>query len=122
MKKKALIPAMLFAVVTSLYAQVNVSQSQVDSLHLSHLNEVVVSGVRTQKNAPYAVTNIKYKDLQAHSRTGRELPFLLAQTPGVVAWGENGLGTGTSYMRIRGAGDTRINVTLDGVGIEGPAR
>ena len=120
MKKKALIPAMLFAVVTSLYAQVNVSQSQVDSLHLSHLNEVVVSGVRTQKNAPYAVTNIKYKDLQAHSRTGRELPFLLAQTPGVVAWGENGLGTGTSYMRIRGAGDTRINVTLDGVPLNSP--
>ena len=30
------------------------------------------------------------------------------------------MGTGTSYMRIRGAGDSRINVTLDGVPLNSP--
>ena len=38
----------------------------------------------------------------------------------MLAWSENGLGTGTTYMRIRGAGDSRINVTLDGVPLNSP--
>ena len=84
------------------------------------LNEIVVKGVRTQKNAPFAVANIKKKELNAFSNTGKELPFLFSQTPGVLAWSENGLGTGTTYMRIRGAGDSRINVTLDGVPLNSP--
>ena len=46
--------------------------------------------------------------------------MLFSQTPGVLAWSENGLGTGTTYMRIRGAGDSRINVTLDGVPLNSP--
>ncbi len=91
-----------------------------DSLRMEKLQEVVVTGVRTQKNAPYAVSNIKKKDLAAFSNTGRELPFLFARTPGVVAWSENGIGTGTTYMRIRGAADSRINVTLDGVPLNSP--
>lgn len=91
-----------------------------DSLRLEHMQEVVVSAVRAQKDAPFAVANIKKAELQDHSKTGRELPFLLARTPGIMAWGENGLGTGTTYMRIRGAGDSRINVTLDGVPLNSP--
>ena len=81
---------------------------------------MVVKGVRAQKNAPYAIANIKKQELQEFSKTGKELPFLFSQTPGVLAWSENGLGTGTTYMRIRGAGDSRINVTLDGVPLNSP--
>lgn len=91
-----------------------------DSTQVEQLNEVVVKGVRAQKNAPYAITNIKKESLNQFSKTGKELPFLFAQTPGVMAWSENGLGTGTTYMRIRGAGDSRINVTLDGVPLNSP--
>ena len=91
-----------------------------DSTKVEQLQEVVVKGVRAQKNAPYAVANIKKQELNEFSRTGKELPFLFSQTPGVMAWSENGLGTGTTYMRIRGAGDSRINVTLDGVPLNSP--
>ena len=91
-----------------------------DSTKVEKLSEVVVSGVRAQKNAPFAVSNIKKKQLSDFSKTGRELPFLFSQSPGVVAWSENGVGTGTTYMRIRGAGDSRINVTLDGVPLNSP--
>ena len=91
-----------------------------DSLRMEKLQEVVVSGVRTQKNAPYATANIKRAELAEFSTTGQELPFLFARTPGVLSWSENGLGTGTTYMRIRGAGDSRINVTLDGVPLNSP--
>ena len=95
-------------------------EPQQDSLKMERLQEVVVSGVRTQKNAPYATTNIKRQELASFSTTGQELPFLFARTPGVLAWSENGMGTGTTYMRIRGAGDSRINVTLDGVPLNSP--
>ena len=91
-----------------------------DSTQVEALQEVVVKGVRAQKNAPYAIANIKKVELNEFSKTGKDLPFLFSQTPGVLAWSENGLGTGTTYMRIRGAGDSRINVTLDGVPLNSP--
>ena len=92
----------------------------IDSLRVEELSEVVVKGVKAQKDAPFAMANIKKKSIETFSKTGRELPFLFAQTPSIVAWGENGLGIGTSYMRIRGAGNSRINVTIDGVQLNSP--
>ena len=89
--------------------------TELDTTKVEQMQEVVVQGVRAQKNAPYAIANIKKAELNAFSKTGKELPMLFSQTPGVLAWSENGLGTGTTYMRIRGAGDSRINVTLDDV-------
>ena len=91
-----------------------------DSTQVEKLQEVVVKGVRAQKNAPYAISNIKKTELNSFSSTGQELPFLFANTPGVMAWSENGLGIGTTHLRIRGAGDSRINVTLDGVPLNSP--
>ena len=99
---------------------VAVSAQQSDSLKMERLQEVTVNGVRAQKNAPFATVNINKQKLSTFSTTGQELPFLFARTPGVTAWSENGMGTGTTYMRIRGAGDSRINVTLDGVPLNSP--
>ena len=107
---------LLVAMATTMTA----GAQEVDSLKMNKLNEVVVSGVRTQRDAPFATSNIKRQELAAFSTTGQELPFLFARTPGVLAWSENGLGTGTTYMRIRGAADSRINVTLDGVPLNSP--
>ena len=109
------IAALIFA------ANVNAqNENVIDTTNLQMLEEVVVSGVKVQKNAPFAVTNIKKNELSEFSKTGQELPFLFAKTPGIISWSENGVGTGTSYMRIRGAGDSRINVTLDGVPLNSP--
>ena len=109
------IAAFLFA------ANVNAQNEIVfDTTNFEMLQEVVVSGVKVQKNAPFAVSNIKKNELSDFSKTGQELPFLFAKTPGIISWSENGVGTGTSYMRIRGAGDSRINVTLDGVPLNSP--
>ena len=114
---------LLFAFATMLAAFTANAQNNTvvyDTTKYEMLNEVVVSGVRVQKNAPFAVTNIKKLELNEFSKTGQELPFLFAKTPGIIAWSENGVGTGTSYMRIRGADDSRINVTLDGVALNSP--
>ena len=101
-------------------ASVCASAQDVDSLAVEKLQEVVVSAVRASKDAPFAVANIGRRELQDFSTTGIELPMLFARTPGILAWSENGVGTGTSYMRIRGAGGSRINVTLDGVPLNSP--
>ncbi len=97
-----------------------VCAAEPDSVKLERLNEIVVQGVKAPSNAPFAVSKIAGKELTQFARTGQELPFLFARTPGVTAWSENGLGTGTTYMRIRGAADSRINVTLDGVALNSP--
>ena len=91
-----------------------------DSLQVEQLQETVVSAVRAAKDAPFAVANIRRAELQDFSSSGRELPLLFARTPGILAWSENGVGTGTAYLRIRGAGGSRINVTLDGVPLNSP--
>ena len=91
-----------------------------DSTQVEQLQEVVVSAVRASKDAPFAVANIRRTELQEFSNTGRELPMLFARTPGILSWSENGTGIGTTYLRIRGAGGSRINVTLDGVPLNSP--
>ena len=93
---------------------------QPDSLAVEQLQEAVIGAVRASGNAPFAVANINASQLEDFSSTGRELPVLLARTPGIISWSENGVGTGTSYLRIRGAGGSRINVTLDGVPLNSP--
>ena len=122
MKRKLSLGTMLLVMgaVSANAQQVQKHAALYDSTQVEQLQEVVVKGVRAQKNAPFAISNIKKAELGEFSKTGKELPFLFSQTPGVLAWSENGLGTGTTYMRIRGAGDSRINVTLDGVPLNSP--
>lgn len=118
--KKNVITVVAIVAATAGTQAVHAQQETTDSLCMEELQEVVVRGVKVQKGAPFAVENIKRKELSDFSKTGKELPFLFSQTPGVLAWSENGLGTGTAYMRIRGAGGSRINVTLDGVPLNSP--
>ena len=109
--------------VLAAMAAVSVSAQQMwhyDSTKVERLSEVVVSGVRVQKDAPYAVSNLKRQELAQFATSGQEMPLLFSRTPGILAWSENGVGTGTTYMRIRGAGDSRINITLDGVPLNSP--
>lgn len=111
---------MVFLVSTLTCVSGLMAQNRIDTLKSRQLDEVVVAGVRVTKNAPYAVANIKKSELESFSKQGKELPFLFARTPGIIAWGENGLGTGSVYMRMRGAGASRINVTLDGISLNSP--
>ena len=108
------------AVVCTLCAQNALAQKDVDTVKVRQLNEVVVKAVRAQKNAPFAVANIEKPELKDFSATGRELPYLFSRTPGIISWSENGIGTGTTYLRMRGAAGSRINVTLDGVALNSP--
>ena len=109
-----------FASACALYAHVAMAQQTIDTMKVQQISEVVVKAVRASKNAPFAVANINKSELQNFSRTGKELPFLFARTPGVLAWSDNGTGVGNAYIRMRGAAASRINVTLDGVALNSP--
>lgn len=116
--KKIIGAAMAAACVAP--AMANTEQTNLDTTKVQHLAEVVVKAVRAPQSAPFAIANIKKQELQNFAKTGQELPFLFARTPGVLAWSENGLGMGPVYMRLRGASDSRINITLDGVPLNSP--
>ena len=120
MRKQDLMALLMATIAQGPLALQAQNTQKTDSLRMEQLQEVVVRAVRAQQDAPFAQTTVKRKALSEFSNTGRELPMLLQQTPGVTAWGENGLGTGTTYMRIRGAAGSRINVTLDGVTLNSP--
>lgn len=125
MKLKYCVAALAMGVASGAFAQnegimLIDDSANADSIRIKDLNEAVVMAVKAPKNAPFAVSNLSRQELDAFSKTGQELPFLFARTPGVVAWSENGLGTGTVYMHMRGSSDSRINVTLDGVSLNSP--
>lgn len=95
-------------------------ESEQDSIQVEELRELVVKAVSAPKDAPFAVSRIGKIELQEFSTGAQELPYLFSRTPGVMAWSENGLGTGTVYMRMRGSAGSRVNVTLDGVPLNSP--
>ena len=81
MKKMVLASAALMSAAAT---QAQQAAGPVDTLTAQAMQEVVVQGVRAPKNAPFAVSNIKKQDLETFSKTGQELPFLFANTPGVL--------------------------------------
>lgn len=46
-------------------------------------------------------------------------PMLLAETPGIYAYNEAGNGIGNSYLTLRGFGQTRVSVMINGVPLNG---
>ncbi len=93
---------------------------EADSLRVAALDEVVVRGVRLGEDAPFTVDNISSEVLSRFEGEARELPTLFSRLPGIISWSDNGVGIGTTYLRIRGSADSRINVTLDGVPLNSP--
>ncbi len=80
------------------------------------LGSVEVSAIRADEKTPIAFTNIDKAELKALN-TGQDIPFVLQNSPSVVASSDAGAGIGYTGMRIRGSDQTRINVTVNGVPI-----
>jgi iron complex outermembrane receptor protein len=89
----------------------------VRSLHLSE--DVVVRAVRAEERAPVTKTNIDAELIEAVNR-GQEMPFVLGPTPAANFNSDNGLAAGYTYFNLRGIGQTRLNITLDGVPLQDP--
>jgi iron complex outermembrane receptor protein len=81
--------------------------------------EVVVQGVRADERTPVTKTDVAREAIELVNR-GQEMPYLLASTPAVNVASDSGIAAGYSYFNIRGIGQTRLNITLDGVPLQDP--
>jgi Outer membrane receptor proteins, mostly Fe transport len=81
-------------------------------------DEIVVLASRVDAKTPLTYTNIDAEDLRKTNK-GADLPYLLQNTPSLVVTSDAGTGIGYTSLRIRGSDLTRINVTLNGVPVNG---
>jgi iron complex outermembrane receptor protein len=85
-----------------------------DTTSVNTLDDVIVSSVRAKDKNPITFTNVSKQEL-APRNLGQDIPILLNYLPSVVTTTDAGNGVGYTYMRVRGADGSRINVTLNGV-------
>jgi iron complex outermembrane receptor protein len=111
MKRIAFISCILFTAALS-FSQALAQQEPADSFYL--LSPVEVKAVRVGEKAPFTKTNLAKREIQKNN-LGQDIPFILNQTPSVVANSDAGNGIGYTGLRIRGTDATRINVTLNGI-------
>lgn len=80
----------------------------------TELEPLEVSAVRASEKAPFTKTTIT-KDFIDKNNLGKDLPFILNQTPNVVINSDAGNGVGYTGINIRGSDATRTNVTINGI-------
>ena len=78
------------------------------------LSEIEVLATRATSKTPIAFTNVTKSEIAAVN-FGKDIPFLLSSTPGVLTTSDAGAGVGYSSIRIRGVDATRINVMANDV-------
>ncbi|APG66204.1 TonB-dependent receptor [Tenacibaculum todarodis] len=81
---------------------------------LSKLDEVLVSAVRVQADAPVTHSNLTKKEI-AKRNLGQDIPMLMNYMPNVISSSDAGAGIGYTYIRVRGSDASRVNVTLNGI-------
>jgi iron complex outermembrane receptor protein len=94
--------------------------SQVLEVHLLMdvyiADEFIVSATRAEASSPFTHANISTEKIQ-DMNIGRDVPYVLNQTPSVVSSSDAGTGIGYTSMRIRGVDQTNINVTINGISL-----
>ncbi len=94
-------------------------QSGAPSTLIRLSEEVVVQAVRADEWTPVTKTDLERDFIELRNR-GQEMPFLLGSTPAVNFQSDSGIAAGYAYFNIRGIGQTRLNITLDGVPLQDP--
>lgn len=100
-----------FCILPSLFFAQEIKK---DTTKVNQLEIVQISGIRATKKTPVAFTNVS-KESIAPRNLGQDIPVLLNYLPSVVTTSDAGNGIGYTYMRVRGADGSRINVTLNGI-------
>lgn len=110
----------LFFAVVSSQAQNNVpgkkdSRKNVESKDsVNTLEPLEVRAVRASDKAPFAKSEMTATQI-AKVNTGKDLPYVLNQTPSVVVNSDAGNGMGYTGIRVRGSDASRTNVTINGI-------
>ncbi|WP_447641867.1 MULTISPECIES: TonB-dependent receptor [Chitinophagaceae] len=78
------------------------------------LEPLEVRAVRASDKAPFAKSEIAATQI-AKLNTGKDLPYILNQTPSIVVNSDAGNGIGYTGIRVRGSDASRTNVTINGI-------
>ncbi|MBU0508607.1 TonB-dependent receptor [bacterium] len=76
--------------------------------------EVVVTTTRASSEYPVTFNNVSRSEI-VENHYGQDTPLLLSELPNVSVYSEGGGGMGYSYLRMRGFGQDRIAVQINGV-------
>lgn len=107
MRRIYAILALLTCFVSSIFAEEVVSN---DTIH--SLDEVsVVSVYRNKINVGSLISNTELQKVNV----GQGPDYVFNRLPSIFAYNDNGTNMGYTYYRMRGMGQERINVTLDGM-------
>ncbi len=77
------------------------------------MEEVTVMTTRASANHPVTYTNLPRQEV-AERNYGQDLPLLLTEMPNVTAYSDGANGVGYSYLRMRGFGQNRVAVQING--------
>ena len=77
------------------------------------LGEITILTTRAAATDPVTFTNLTRGEVNERSY-GQDLPLLFTELPNVTAYSDGGNGLGYSYLRMRGFGQHRVAVQLNG--------
>lgn len=90
-----------------------------DTVKITQLTPVLVTGVRADKKTPVTQKTIGDTSIQ-ETYQGQEVPILLSSLPSMYSNSDGGHSQGYTYVSMRGASQNRINMTLNGVPLNEP--
>ena len=108
---KVFLTALLSIISLSIFAQ--------DSLRIRKLDSILIIGVRADKKTPVSQQILKKEDIQRIYQ-GQELPSILDKTTSITSASDGGQPEGYTYFRLRGMDQSRVNMTLNSVGLNEP--
>ena len=117
MMKKQLLTTVALAAAVVAYAQSgsdSLEAAQRSLMQPQKMQPVEIRSLRASDDAPFAVTELKQRDIEIQN-LGQDMPYLLQYTPSAVVTSDAGAGVGYTGIRVRGTDGTRINVTLNGI-------
>jgi iron complex outermembrane receptor protein len=91
-----------------------VAQQNFSSSDTTTLQTLEINSTRANDLTPVTKTNLDKKTIEKNN-IGRDLPFILNQTPSVQVNADAGNGIGYTGIRIRGTDATRINISINGI-------
>lgn len=78
------------------------------------LEPVEIRATRAGIKSPFTQSNLNKREIE-QKNLGRDLPFMISNTPSVIVHSDAGNGIGYTGLRIRGSDPSRINVTINGI-------
>jgi iron complex outermembrane receptor protein len=78
------------------------------------LQAVEVNSLRVEQKDPFSFSDLNKEDIKRNN-FGQDIPYLLRNTPSVVATSDAGAGIGYTGVRVRGSDATRTNVVINDV-------